>query len=415
MGACVTQTTPARYARTIETKIVGSGQNHCDQLSWMFDENCNDFNIGFVSQGQNYCILGNHQTQIYYGCGNNCYGQLGIGQTSEMHIKFAKIIYFKQNGINIKKVFVNNCSSSTFWVTNDNKIYAHGSNKGCQLGITDNYPRIIYYYTPSLLEDFPNMNIIDIKSNDKGTIILCSINTDTLIMGYFREGSNIDFIPVDILKSMQAFYGNKNKIFASRVVGDNYKYGWSECVYHDEAETNINIIKIECNNDTFFYLNANGSIFGSRNIGSKPQSLFPPWEEKKFIDISCGSEVILTLTEDNCVHEQRQLRWWVPVKKFKLEQQKFVKIKAGNESCYAMTNKGKNYIWYNGEFDNVAEYHERSGVGRMSSAWNDLFDKHQIKDISLGEGYVFVMFQNAITVEIAIDHKVGFVSLLTDL
>lgn len=67
--------------------MLAFGMNNHNQLSWTPKDKYTNLDIKFVLAGEGFFILGNHETQKYYGTGSNDYGQLAsveIGTNVEL-------------------------------------------------------------------------------------------------------------------------------------------------------------------------------------------------------------------------------------------------------------------------------------------------------------------------------------------
>eukprot|EP01084_Bolivina_argentea_P147982 258834_1 len=117
-----------------------------------------------------------------WAVGLNDKGQCGIGDKNAHYVEQTKQInFFIKNNIKINKICISVPSSSTFWISNKNTVYANGCNGFNKLGLnaTDTNCR----HTPELIPTaFGALNdIVDVQCSNIYTIILCTTNTDTVI------------------------------------------------------------------------------------------------------------------------------------------------------------------------------------------------------------------------------------------
>eukprot|EP01083_Nonionella_stella_P154082 495996_1 len=126
--------------------------------------NNNAFNIRGIKCGYGYNIYIDTNSN-YFVAGNNQHGECGVQDQNENYIvNPQRFQFFSNQQIEIKHVFASFSGCVTFWVTQNNKIYANGWNNKDQLAIK-NQGKNTSYKEPILLRNLTDMqlNIVDIK------------------------------------------------------------------------------------------------------------------------------------------------------------------------------------------------------------------------------------------------------------
>ena len=411
-------------------------------------------------------IFDNHETQQYYGSGSNQSGAFGIG-SSIIYEKLHKIEYFKNNNIKIKRVFANSDSHCAFWLTDDNKVYGAGNNdnQGYQLGIKD----VKKLSTPILMHGI--QNVIDIKSNDTGSIALCAMDGLLLSYGYLRDGNQCDLerAPNDILVIIE-HYSKSTKIYTSYTSADDHfndAIGWSV----NESFCDRDIVKIACSKDVFYYLDSNGIIYRNRHqddITSAPKAVYPKsldedsWSsnrsyaevissditskprqtleqikydenERVFVDIACCWGQFWARDANGNIREWRdhtkigktrysssagkliKLSEHLQYQHVESEDDIFVEMKPGG---YAMSDKGKHFVWNPSAFPiHRTEYDANNRLPI-------LLNNNEIEDISVcgenhhywgWERHIVVIFKDKVDINIKQETSIsgsGAISLM---
>ena len=122
----------------------------------------------------NYSI--NKSMYVY---GDNNYGQLGLGSTVNWQDTQTELKYFKDNNINIVKIFSHKNRSelnNNFFIDNNGTVYACGYNSYGQLGIgssdNKNIPTKISVFKNENNEEITKPIIIKIVNSDYATLFL---------------------------------------------------------------------------------------------------------------------------------------------------------------------------------------------------------------------------------------------------
>ena len=148
---------------------------------------CPNKTFNTIFCGHSYNIFSDsNELKNVWAAGANYDGECGVGQENNYISKYAEIEYFKENCINISKIFINPDASATFFLSDTNKIYACGRDidrtQQLKLSSSEYSPSDIEYvslepiYIPQL------QNVIDIKSNGSYIMALCgNINEHILV------------------------------------------------------------------------------------------------------------------------------------------------------------------------------------------------------------------------------------------
>ena len=205
-----------------------------------------------------------------YGIGYNNYGQIGINN-NDTYIKTPQLVeYFEANGdtskggrgvgsekIIIKQVLAN--ESSTYFLTNEGKVYSCGRNNYGQLGIKDDDATTGKYKTPQLIEYFEENG--DETKGGRETPS-AKIIIDKVIGG---RGEYIIFID-----NNGKLYGVGDNSYNQFVFGPNAlsKYNTPQEIIHFTT-IGINIQQVVCGSHHTVFLTDNGSVYsvGYNNRG----------------------------------------------------------------------------------------------------------------------------------------------------
>lgn len=142
--------------------------------------------------------------------------------SANLIVKFCKIKYFQQNKIIIKRICTNAVSNCTFFITNNNQVYGCGQNNYGNLGIGDtknrNLPVLIDYF--SHLQT--NMNIVDIQSSAYYSVALTGSENDAKrIASIVNYWLNID---IDSDNSYSYSYSENKIDIPKDLINIIYKY-----------------------------------------------------------------------------------------------------------------------------------------------------------------------------------------------
>ena len=172
-------------------------------------------------------------------------------------------------------------------------------------------------YVPTLIPH-PNKleNIIDIQLAYEYTLILCSSNTDQLLMiikNWCR--SHPETVPDDIIKLLLLFckysavYSTRNEFGSghSKITGLSNEYGWNEI----DALKEVNVIKIATGCDFSLFLTDDGNVWfcgamklfeGFDKVAIPRQAEYFMKNGIKIVDIECGNYHAMVLDENGRVY-----------------------------------------------------------------------------------------------------------------
>jgi alpha-tubulin suppressor-like RCC1 family protein len=185
-------------------------------------------NISQIASGNQHTMFLASNGKVY-GVGYNCYGNLGLGHTTQQNTP-QEITYFTTNNINITQI---ECGFyHTMFIASDGKVYSCGYNGNGQLGLgnttNQSTPQEITYFTNN------GINITQVTSG----------------------GNHIIFIA-----SNGKVYGVGKNSNGNLGLGDTtHRYTPVEITYF--TNNGINIIKIVCGLNHTMFLASDGKIYG---------------------------------------------------------------------------------------------------------------------------------------------------------
>ena len=419
-----------------KSRILAFGKNLYGELSWTLDEEYNDLDIKFVRAGKGFYIFGNHETQRYYDSGSNRYGGLNADEAS-IDDKMYEIDYFRDHHIKIRQVYTNQDSSSVFWFTEANNVYKTGTNgaSGHQLAF-DVYNVTRLQPVPVLLHGL--RNVLDIKSNEYGSIALCSVDAYSLINGYFRNDDHCELnrVAEDILALIRNYFGASTRIFTNQPSStDDNIASWNQ----NEHFFDRNIIKITCSMDKFFYLDSNGIIYENNDVCGIPNEPKPKYSisgsyddakgitfdttimkisrneqyeerEKIYVDIASGFKYFWAIDGNGNIREWSDCSNLVDSdqKLFKInnhdttEYDRCIRIGPGR---YAKTEHGMQWVWIHHAFPRYI-----SGFD-PHLRFPEMLRDHEIEDIAVStdsksslEQDIVVIFKEVVDATVMVDN-----------
>jgi hypothetical protein len=168
------------------------GDNHCGQLGLGDNYNRNSYvklkhnfgKIKNISCGENHNIILNENNELYV-CGDNIYGQLGLGDRTNRNT----YIKIKHNFGKIKNIYCG--GDHNIILNNKNELFVCGDNYVGQLGLGDNINRNIYEKLEHNFGQIKNIycggfHTIILNTNDE--LFVCGRNT----YGQLGLGDNIN-------------------------------------------------------------------------------------------------------------------------------------------------------------------------------------------------------------------------------
>lgn len=218
-----TPSTPLNHSNDKYIVVIGYneygdlGRNHTNNIHQL-EYSINRKQISSIHCGYRFYIYRDHMGNYYASGANKC-GECGINDTAKGKISKKTKLKFDANQ-KIKKIFTSTRGSATFWLTQQNQIYAHGSNYFCKLGASKentNYMEPHLITTPITAKE----EVIDIQTAFGYSLILCHnvIDTSLTVWGWMR-GQNGLMIPNDICALIHMFYGIQSSVYATLKSGD---------------------------------------------------------------------------------------------------------------------------------------------------------------------------------------------------
>ena len=316
-------------------------------------------NINQIIFGSQYAIYCEEGYKNIWTAGYNSFGQCA---TDTFKDGFHLLTFFKNKGINIKKICTNVNAYNVFWITESGLVYGNGTNTEYQLGIGNNDDD---ESVPILIDGLKD--VIDIQCNSSYSIALCSNSRIIfIIVSYWTKmASSKMMIPRDIINVIIKYY-NVNRVLST---------GWSRLGGHGGSEyvetwTEIKqlkhktITKIRIGRGHSYFLDLEGIVWVSgRNDKGQLGLGHYQWAVKKITsihyfveknikikEIECGSDHVIMLDRDNCVwafgQNVNQPKEIIMFRDCTVEE-----IKSGLNHVYVKCNGDKHYFWGNNKYN----------------------------------------------------------------
>ena len=200
----------------------GSGANNYGQLGLGDTTNRNTFtqvntnanNVKSVYCGRNHTLMLKNDGTLW-GCGDNSYGQLGLGNTANRKT-FTQIT---TNTDDIKSVYC--CRYYNIILKNDNTLWSCGCNAEGQLGLGDTTNRTTFTQITTNVDDiksFPNQ-YEDIPFTTK----IYDLNTGLIET---LDTNNFKNIPVDKFEKIKVLYTNPDGTYINCLLSFDNKTTW---------------------------------------------------------------------------------------------------------------------------------------------------------------------------------------------
>ena len=405
-------------------KIIG--RNNCNQfgiqdpsLNSLVDGAINNLStkIEQIIAGVDFTIYCEEKYKNVWTAGANYSGQCATNTFAKVkHVEFDAfhpILFFKNKGINIKKICTNVNARTVFWITESGQVYGNGRNEGYNLGIR--YDRSSKC-SPVLIHGLKN--VIDIQCNFWYSIALCSNKSPNmfLIIEYWtRSASSKMKIPQDVICIILKYY-NICKVLS--VGGSGYgghghgglRYvkTWTEI----EALRKKNITKIRVGGESTYCLDSEGIVWvfgrndrgqlglGHNEVAVKQATCIEYFikNDIKIKEIEVGCAQVITMDYNNCVWifgDNRNGKIVdvldeiinVPVEMIMFRDFIVEEIKSGQHHVYLKCNGDQHYFWGN----NL--YNQCLAEGNFVITTPHLLNLKQIeiKHVFLGSFYTMVI------------------------
>jgi len=217
-------------------------------------------NISQIASGNQHTMFLASNGKVY-GVGYNCYGNLGLGHTTQQNTP-QEITYFTTNNINITQI---ECGFyHTMFIASDGKVYSCGYNGNGQLGLgnttNQSTPQEITYFTNN------GINITQVTSG----------------------GNHIIFIA-----SNGKVYGVGKNSNGNLGLGDTtHRYTPVEITYF--TTNDINIIQVECITEHTIFIASDGKVYGVGHNGYGQLGLGDTTNRYTPVEITFLSDKIIT-------------------------------------------------------------------------------------------------------------------------
>ena len=208
-----------------------------------------------------YIIFSDSDHKQIWGSGYNRYGQLGIGyqgdNASSNVYPYHPITYFKKNKIIISKICKNIRGRLTFFISDTRKLYSSGF---------DDYRKPLqkdFEVEPKLIEKLDN--VIDAQSSKRYCIVICKSVNDKqlLIINYWCRLYKIHNDIMDLLMEylkLNIIYSTTNEPGSGHPQYQQFTDTWNQIEFF--KKNNINVIKIALGDETTFFLDDTGIVWG---------------------------------------------------------------------------------------------------------------------------------------------------------
>ena len=289
----------------------GCGRNNCGQLGLgdNYDRitftqvTTNADNVKSVYCGLNHTfILKNDGT--LWGCGNNQYGQLGLGDTTN-RTTFTQIT---ANADDIKLVY---CGGfHTFILKNDGTLWSAGYNSDGQLGLGDNTNRITFTQATTNTDDIKSVycgNYYTLMLKNDGTLLGCGYNGEgQLGLGGFNNKNTFTEITTNtddiksvycgsqytlILKNDGTLWGTGYNSSGGLGLGDT-KY---RTIFTQITTNTDNIKEIYCGGEHTIILKNDGTLWGCGYNGHGQLGLGDASNRNTFTEITTNTNNIKSI------------------------------------------------------------------------------------------------------------------------
>jgi alpha-tubulin suppressor-like RCC1 family protein len=393
-----------------------------------------DSNLGYYNNSKIYFGISDYLGNVnnipvnysinksMYVYGDNNYGQLGLGSTVNWQDTQTELKYFKDNNINIVKIFSHKNRSelnNNFFIDNNGTVYACGYNSYGQLGIgssdNKNIPTKISVFKNENNEEITKPIIIKIVNSDYATLFLdnngnvygCgkdnSVFTEKLSHVNFKtyptllspEINNI----IDIVFTDYGFLLLNNNGIVYAIGGNSARMGLGSNttntyfvnsitdheikVFLRKDKTEIiqrpYITKIYGHYNTIFFIDNNGDVYacgsnseGQMGIGSDTSVIYNPIKIEqiftdKIVDISFNDLSTLFLDNNGDVYGcGKNTLYWLGIGGISAKNDP-VKIEVFRDENNGTIEKPKivkvvmPVSKYNNNYNSVAFFHDNNG------------------------------------------------------
>jgi len=363
-------------------KVYCIGRNPCGELA--FDHNKKIHKLTKLTNKSvhkafpydSYIIFSDNDHKQIWGSGDNQFGQIGIGYQGDDDpsnvYPYHPITYFEKNEITISKICKNVRGWCTFFISDTGKLYV------CGRRYIHNV-KAIHEYEPKLVEELEN--VIDAQSSKRYSIAICQYVNEKqlLIISYWCRLYKINNDIMELLiaySKSNRIYSTTNKPGSGHPEYSEFTDTWKEIEFFKTE--NINIIKIALGDETTFFLDDTGTVWGCCHdplfLGNgKTYGIFSAHKHTVYIpikitffiengiiikDIQCGYVYTLALDTNGkvyswgvnnygqCGFDGDDDRFIYKPKRIGFFDNYFVdKIKCGWNHSYVGTRDGRHYLF----------------------------------------------------------------------
>eukprot|EP01084_Bolivina_argentea_P036328 67225_1 len=376
--------------------VVGSnyqdqlGVGHSNDIKQLTEWKTQDVSISTVNCGSGYTIITDQNNNIWC-TGSNQHGQLVQNQ------------YFSDNNINIKSIMTNPETSSTFFLSQKNKLYACGSNEFNQLGLNDKQIQMEKKKEQKRLQ-----------STNLGQMIsrgMCpDINQPLLI-------NNVSNIKDAQSSSMYSILLDNNGIAYSTKYSGIYGFKGFQPIqfFHNKTITQISISDAHClfiDSQSNIWSLGDSNSYGQLGLGhcNSVSALSNPQLIRYFADnmitinkIYAGYYHSLCLDDNGIVyafgtneHGQCGLpkdikSTHTPIKIYSLSNHEIVDVKCGFYHSYCKSADHQHWLFGNNDYNqcSLSQMHKNDQMIHVPFCIDEMVNKltngKQIKDVYVGQ------------------------------
>eukprot|EP00484_Ammonia_sp_Unknown_P027493 CAMPEP_0197032092 /NCGR_PEP_ID=MMETSP1384-20130603/10849_1 /TAXON_ID=29189 /ORGANISM="Ammonia sp." /LENGTH=539 /DNA_ID=CAMNT_0042461693 /DNA_START=32 /DNA_END=1651 /DNA_ORIENTATION=+ len=404
------------------------GLNHTTTLQEL--TKANEHNISQIYTGYQYTIYQQRRSQRFWSAGYNSYGQCAFNtmkRNEEWITACRRIEYFEQQHIHIEKLCCNISGSCSFWISAQNKVYAHGRNESGQLGLGHTKMR----NKPTLVASLssPYLRIVDIQSAHLYSVALVSMDNaiSCIVKQWSRREALSSSLSAKHIRRIIDYCALNNLVYITK----SSELDDVESEKTDESAPGTwslmqcfeghNIVKIRTGSEHTLFLQDNGSVWcvGDNTFGQcgetedeEDERVAVPMEVEFFkqngvciVDIECG------LYHNLAVSKERRVYSWGHAKRgqcgngeadveeeyierphfieyFESNKLKVKKIACGNYHSLVATTKDEYYLFGSNKYHQCLCFDEQRQTVVSPFCVNEIVQQQtkakHIKDIYLG-------------------------------
>ena len=354
--------------------------------------------ISKVFSFNEYTIYSDAQYAKLFAAGNNSFGQCGTSTKEQSVDKLSSITFFNQNNIIINKICINSAGYSSFFISNQGKLY------GC--GKVPGYQNDFNFNTPTYLQ---LDNVIDTTAGSECCVAICSFVSQQISM-IIHNWARSYSTPTDVI-SVIIMYTKSTKVYSTtNGFGSGHptnhklknKYCWNEVEFFNDKD----ILKISAGYKHTLFLDDFGNVYSCGRFRDCWSSAVPEIiryfvdNSVPIVDVCSGFGHNLALDENGKVYawgnnscgqcgngdDEEDLMEPILIKDLMDYQVESIQCGYFNSCCKTVC--GRYYLWGSNGYGQCTLY--KGGSDRIMSPFRIdtvLKEKHNVKkiiDIDIG-------------------------------